>query len=129
MTKTQLAYTEALKDNLDLATQAGLLVKLEIEDHGFFISICVRVKHDPKAIKVRRMGHDNEIFAHLMVGKRGKLDGMVRVGSVFSDIRYTSDSTDKENRDVFQYLAKSKLASDIGYMVDFAEKHKDEMAA
>lgn len=107
MTNSQQKILASLEANRAAALAVGLIVNIETEDCGRFVSVSVRVRFG--AISgPRRMGHDQEFYCHLLIGKRGGIDGTARLGSIFGDcIEYKKGSVFGEYRpNVFEMLTR-----------------------
>lgn len=88
MTELQRNFLELVNENAARCQAVGLLATVDFEQWERHLSIKFSIKFDSENVKTRRLGHDQELSAYLMIGKRGKIEGFLRFGSIFSDVKY-----------------------------------------
>jgi len=123
MTKSQRKYLDQLTANIEAAKAVGLTAIVSVEDHKYFISVSVRIEFDTSNVKIRRIGHDQQFRAHLMIGKRGGVDGTCSAGSIFSNNEYRKGvSYGDRKADIFSFSVRNGCEYEINQMIHTAER-------
>lgn len=123
MTKSQRKYLDQLTANIEAAKAVGLTATVEVEDHDFFISVRVRIEFDTSNVKTRRIGHDQQFRAALMIGKRGGVDGSCQAGSIFSDNEYRKGVYGGDRKaDLFSFSVRNGCEYEINDLIRTAER-------
>ena len=123
MTNAQQKILEQLEVNKAAANAVGLVAKLDMEDCGRFVSVSVRIRFG--AISgPRRHGHDKEFYCHLIIGKRGAIQGAARIGSIFSDrSEYKKGRHFGSHRtDIFEMLTRNGCKFAFDDMIEVARR-------
>ena len=123
MTNSQQKILESLEANRQAALAVGLVCHMEIEDHSRFVSVAVRV-HFGAVEGPRRYGHDQEVYSHLIIGRRGGIQGTIRMGSRYSEgTTYSKGNVfGGEDSEYFGFLVKGGLAFPFQEMIQTAQK-------
>jgi hypothetical protein len=123
MTNSQQKILASLEANIKAAQAVGLSTQLMVEDHDYFISAQVRVDFDRSKVATMRNGHYQEFSAHLMIGKRGGIDGTCRTGSVFSRTEYKKGVYIGNSRpDIFSMIVDGGCKYGINEMIETAQR-------
>lgn len=122
MTNSQQKILESLEANRQAALAVGLNVQMDTEDHGRFVSVAVRVQFG-HVEGPRRLGHDQELYSHFLIGKRGRIEGLIRTGSKFSEgTTYSKGNIFGTNEpQIFDMMMKNGLAYAFQSMIETAQ--------
>ena len=126
MTNAQQKILEQLEANKAAANAVGLVAKVDMEDCGRFVSVSVRISFG--AISgPRRHGHDKEFYSHLMIGKRGAIQGTARIGSIFSNLSdYKKGQYFGSHRpDIFDLLTRNGCKFAFDDMIEVARRMEE----
>jgi hypothetical protein len=120
MTNSQRNFLLSLVENLRRAKSAGLVVSAQRITHSRFISLTVSIKFPKDIDGPRRYGHDQEFFGHVMVGKRGGLEGYARLGGLCAE--GCSKGYQSKQAWHFDLYAQNGCKHAVDMMVDTAER-------